>query len=116
MKKVKDQKPRKVRHLRIRAKIQGVTARPRLMVFRSNQHIYAALIDDSHSKTLASVSDKDLKGKETKMVKATKVGEMVAKKAQELKINEVVFDRGGYLYHGRVKNVAEGARSGGLKF
>lgn len=103
-------------HRRIRSKISGNSARPRLFVFRSNQHIYANLIDDEKRVTLALAKDTEIKEGKTKTEKALLVGELIAKKALEKKINEVVFDRGGYLYHGRVKQVAEGARKGGLKF
>ncbi|MEK7579871.1 MAG: 50S ribosomal protein L18 [Patescibacteria group bacterium] len=96
-----------IRHKRVRAVIKGTAARPRLSVFRSNKHIYAQLIDDTKGITLLSSSDK----KST----ALKIGEDLAKKAVEKGIKEVVFDRGGYKYHGRVKDIAEGARSGGLK-
>ena len=108
---------RKKRHKRVRAKVQGTTKRPRLCVFRSSQHIYAQIIDDDKNKTLVSVKDLELKGeKKGKTAVASQVGELIAKKAQEKKITKVVFDRGGYKYHGRVKALAEGARKGGLKF
>lgn len=107
---------RKIRHQRIRAKISGTSARPRLFVFRSNQHIYAQLIDDSQHKTLFAATEKEIKSGKTKVEKAQMVGELIAKKATEEKIKEVVFDRGGYIFHGRVKAVAEGARKGGLVF
>jgi large subunit ribosomal protein L18 len=87
-----------------------------LTVFRSNTQIYAQLIDDVHGKTLASASSLGMKEKMTKTEQAAKVGAMVAKNAQEKGIKEVVFDRNGYLYHGRVKQLAEAARQGGLKF
>jgi large subunit ribosomal protein L18 len=101
---------------RTRAKIFGTKLKPRLSVFRSNKHIYAQLIDDEAQKTLASSSDLDLKTKTSKSESAQMVGEEIAKKGGELKIGEVIFDKGGYKYHGRVKSVAEGARKGGLKF
>jgi len=107
------------RHKKIRAKISGTKDRPRLYVFRSNQHIYASLIDDVSSKILASVSDKDLKISGKKVAKvdlAKQVGTAIAKKAQENKIEKVVFDRGGLIFHGRVKALADGAREAGLKF
>jgi len=104
------------RHRRIKAKIFGSRQIPRLSVFRSNKHIYAQLIDDNKGLVLASVSDKDLKIKGKKVDAAKLVGETIAKKANNLKINKVVFDRGGFQYHGRVKNLAEGAREAGLKF
>ena len=102
------------RHKKIRSRISGTSERPRLFVSRSNTHIYASLINDVEGKTLLTIWDKDLKG--TKTEKAEKVGEAVAKEAQAKKIDLVVFDRGGYKYHGRVKALAEAARKGGLKF
>jgi large subunit ribosomal protein L18 len=109
---------RKRRHKRIRAKIFGIEKRPRLCVFRSTKHIYAQLIDDEKGHTIASANDLELKGieKMTKIEKAKEVGKLIAKKAKEKNIEKVVFDRGGYKYHGRVKALAEGAREGGLKF
>jgi len=104
---------------RIRKKINGVSARPRLSVFRSNADIYAQLINDENGSTIASVSslDKDIKAqKVTKIEKSKLVGNAIARKAIELGLTTVVFDRGGYIYHGRVKAVAEGAREGGLQF
>ncbi|HOG05292.1 MAG: 50S ribosomal protein L18 [Paludibacter sp.] len=100
----------------IRRKVSGTAQKPRLTVFRSNTQIYAQLIDDVHGKTLASASSLGMKEKMTKTEQAAKVGAMVAKNAQEKGIKEVVFDRNGYLYHGRVKQLAEAARQGGLKF
>lgn len=106
------------RHKKIRMDIRGTQDRPRLLVFRSNQHIYAQLIDDDKAKILINVADKDLKIKkgEKKSDIAKEVGKTIAQKALEAKIETVVFDRGGTLYHGRVKALAEGAREGGLKF
>jgi large subunit ribosomal protein L18 len=104
---------------RIRKKISGVSAKPRLSVFRSNADIYAQLIDDENGQTIASASsrDKDIKAqKVTKTEKGKLVGSVIARKATELGLTTVVFDRGGYIYHGRVKAVAEGAREGGLQF
>ena len=104
---------------RIRKKINGVAARPRLSVFRSNTEIYAQLINDDNGSTIASVSslDKDIKAqKVTKTEKSKLVGNAIARKANDLGLTTVVFDRGGYIYHGRVKSVAEGAREGGLQF
>ncbi len=104
---------------RIRKKINGVAAKPRLSVFRSNAEIYAQLINDDNGLTLASVSSRDkdiLAQKVTKTVKSKLVGNAIARKAAELGVTTVVFDRGGYIYHGRVKAVAEGAREGGLQF
>ena len=105
------------RHRRVRAKVFGTLERPRLSVYKSLSHIYAQVINDEKGQTLVSASDRELnlKGK-TKTEKAAEVGRLIAKKAQEKKIAAVVFDRGGYKYHGRVKALAEGAREGGLKF
>jgi large subunit ribosomal protein L18 len=103
----------------IRKKVNGTAARPRLSVFRSNSDIYVQLIDDADSKTLAAASsrDKDIVAqKVTKVEKSKLVGAAIARKAAELGLKEVVFDRGGNLYHGRVKAVADGAREGGLQF
>lgn len=108
----------KIRY-RIRKKVAGVAEKPRLSVFRSNTDIYAQLIDDTKGFTLAAASskDKDIAAqKGTKTEKSKLVGAAIARKATELGINTVVFDRGGNLYHGRVKAVAEGAREGGLQF
>ncbi len=109
------------RHQRVRAKISGTAQCPRLAVFRSSQHIYAQLIDDVAQKTIISVSDLKLdsgkaKSKETLTERAKKVGNMVAKLALEKGKESIVFDRGGFAYHGVVKAVAEGAREAGLKF
>jgi len=103
----------------IRKKINGTSAKPRLSVFRSNTEIYAQLIDDVSGQTLAAASSKEKSiaaQKTTKSEKSKLVGTAIAAKATELGLTEVVFDRGGYLYHGRVKAVADGAREGGLKF
>lgn len=101
----------------MRAKISGTAKIPRLCVFRSSKHIYAQLIDDEKSKTLISTSDLEIKkAKDKKINLASKVGKLIAKKAIEKKITKVVFDRGGYKYHGRVRALAEGAREGGLSF
>lgn len=128
---------RQRRHKRVRAKIIGTSKRPRLCVFRSHQHIYAQLISDEKGETLVAASDQELKRKtqSTKRKATTKkpkpekevartgkvavafeVGKLIAQKALEKKIEKVVFDRGGYQYHGRVKALAEGAREAGLKF
>lgn len=106
------------RHTRVRAKISGTPECPRLNVFRSAKHIYAQLIDDVNGVTLCSASSlsKDFEGNGGNKEGAKKVGELIAKHAAEKGISEVVFDRGGYLYHGRVKDLADGAREGGLKF
>lgn len=111
-------KARLKRHVRVRAKIKGTAARPRLNVFRSSKHIYAQIIDDVAMVTLASAStmDKAFEGSGGNKDAARQVGAAVAKAAAEKGISEVVFDRSGYLYHGRVKELAEGAREGGLKF
>ena len=104
---------------RVRKKITGTTGRPRLSIFRSNSDIYAQLIDDSAGTTLASASSRDkdiLAQKGTKVEKGKLVGAAIARKATELGLLDVTFDRSGYLYHGRVKAVADGAREGGLKF
>ena len=103
------------RHKRIRSRISGTSDCPRLSVFRSNKHISVQLIDDSNAKTLASVHSRDVKGK-TMMEKAVLVGTEISKKASALKIDKVVFDRGGFIYTGKVKALAESARAGGLKF
>lgn len=100
----------------IRHKISGTAQKPRLTVFRSNTNIYAQLIDDVQGVTLASASSLGLKEKTTKIEQAAKVGELVAKAAQEAGITHVVFDRNGYLYHGRIKQLADAAREAGLKF
>ena len=101
---------------RVRNKISGTTECPRMSVFRSNKQIYVQIIDDLSGKTLAAASSLGMTEKVAKKDQAAKVGEMIAKKAQEAGITTVVFDRNGYLYHGRVKEVADAARNGGLKF
>src|SRR3954452_9047720 len=101
---------RKKRHARVRTKLSGTAARPRLNVFRSNKHIYAQLIDDANGVTLASAStlDKEISLESTSNVDAAKkVGEVIAKRAVEKGVSEVVFDRGGYLYHGRIQALAD---------
>lgn len=116
--KVKSQRRQNIRY-RIRRKISGETGKPRLSIFRSNADIYAQLIDDSKGETLAAASsrDKDIAAqKGTKSEKSKLVGAAIARKASELGITTVTFDRGGYLFHGRVKSVADGAREGGLQF
>ena len=107
---------KETRHKRVRAKIKGTNERPRLSVFKSNKYIALQLIDDVTGKTIVSVSDSQEKGKGTKTDKAKTAGKKLAELALAKKIKEVVFDKGGYKYHGRVKAVAEGAREGGLKF
>jgi len=101
---------------RVRNKISGTTERPRMSVFRSNKQMYVQIIDDLSGKTLVASSSLGLDEKMTKKEQAAKVGELIAKKAQEAGITTVVFDRNGYLYHGRVKEIADAARNGGLKF
>ncbi len=111
-------KARLKRHKRVRAKISGTALRPRLNVFRSTNNIYAQLIDDVAGVTLASASTlgKELNGYGGNKEAAKKVGKLIAERAAQKNITEVVFDRGGYIFHGRVKELAEGAREGGLKF
>jgi len=118
-KKINKNENRKARHSRVRKKINGTPDRPRLNIYRSGNHIYAQIIDDSVGHTLVSAStlDKSLNLTSTSNKEAAKhVGEIVAKKALEKGIEEVVFDRGGYIYHGRIKELAESAREAGLKF
>ena len=111
-------KERQKRHLRVRNHIHGTAERPRLNVFRSLAHIYVQIIDDEKGVTLTAASslDKDFEGSGGNIDGAKKVGAAIAKKALSAGITEVVFDRGGYIYHGRVKALAEAAREGGLKF
>ena len=106
------------RHTRVRGKISGTPERPRLNVFRSNANIYAQIIDDVNGVTLAAAStlEKDFEGAAGNKEAARKVGTLVAERAKAKGIEEVVFDRGGYVYHGRVAELAEGAREAGLKF
>lgn len=116
--KVDVNKKRLVRHKRVRAKISGTAERPRLNVFRSLSNIYAQIIDDTTGTTLVSASsvEKGFEGNGGNKEAAKKVGMMIAERAKEKGITEVVFDRGGYVYHGRVQELAEGAREGGLRF
>ncbi len=108
---------RERRHRRIRGKVVGTAERPRLVVYRSNKGISAQLVDDLEAKTLAAASWLNLKTfKGNKTEQAAEVGKLLAANAKQAGIGSVVFDRGGYLYHGRVKALAEGAREGGLKF
>ncbi|TDG78208.1 hypothetical protein C5L31_001394 [Secundilactobacillus malefermentans] len=110
-------KTRQKRHMRVRNKISGTAERPRLNVFRSNKNIYAQIIDDVAGVTLVSASTLDDEVKDgNKSEQAATVGSLIAKRASEKKIKNVVFDRGGYLYHGRVKELAEQARENGLEF
>lgn len=112
------------RHRRIRDQIKGTSERPRLSVYRSNKHVYVQLIDDASNRTLIGISDKAVQSagqrikKEhlTKSQKSRTLGVLLAKKAEEGKIKKVVFDKGGYAYHGRTKAIAQGAREGGLEF
>ena len=106
------------RHIRVRRKISGTAERPRLCVYRSNSNIYAQIIDDVAGNTLvaASTLDKEIKTKHANKEAAKEVGTLIAKRAADKKIVDVVFDRGGYIYHGVVKELAEAAREGGLKF
>ncbi len=108
-------KRRKSIRLRIRNKISGTAEQPRLAVFRSNKNIYAQLVDDVSGNTLTGVSSTGVKG-ENKVEVSKEVGKQIAEKAKGLGIQKVVFDRSGYLYHGRVKAIADGAREGGLQF
>jgi large subunit ribosomal protein L18 len=103
------------RHTRVRKRVSGTPARPRLVVFRSLKHIYVQLVDDSANRTIATVGDLDILTMK-KSEKATEVGKRIAERAKAAGITQVVFDRAGYQYHGRVKAVAEGAREGGLEF
>ena len=114
--------PRQRRHVRVRAKVKGTTQRPRLNVFRSSAHIYAQLIDDRRGHTLAAACDleKEIQGRAgenaPKSARAKVVGQVIAERAKAAGHTSVVFDRGGFLYHGRVKAVADGAREAGLEF
>ncbi len=121
LKQINKEANRKARHSRVRKKLSGTPQKPRLNVYKSNTNIYAQIIDDIAGKTLVSAStlDKDLKGvldSTSNKEAAKKVGEALGKKALDNGIKEVVFDRSGYLYHGKVKELAEGAREAGLKF
>ncbi len=107
---------RAIRHRRVRSRISGSLERPRLSVFKANQHIYAQLIDDNAGKTLASASSLEIKSKGKKSEIAKEVGKLVATKATAKNIKTVKFDRGGFAYHGRIEALAEGAREGGLEF
>ncbi|MFA5420832.1 MAG: 50S ribosomal protein L18 [Patescibacteria group bacterium] len=119
MNKQKEARNKKIRRqVKIRFKISGTSSRPRLSVFRSNKGMFIQLIDDSIGKTLASVNFKELKGSEklTKVEQSLAMGKILGEKALKQNISEIVFDRSGYKYHGRVKAVADGAREAGLKF
>mgnify|MGYP003330201113 FL=1 len=102
------------RHIRVRAKVKGTEERPRLVVFRSDKHIYAQLVNDVVQRTIATVTDSGLTGKKTE--KSVEVGKRIAEKAKAAGISKVVFDRAGYQYHGRVAALATAAREGGLSF
>jgi large subunit ribosomal protein L18 len=118
---LKKQEKKIRRHKRVRAKVFGTKEIPRLCVFRSHQHIYAQLIDDEKGNTIVEAQEKEIKkpdagDRKAKTALAYAVGKLVAERALEKKIKKIVFDRGGYKYHGRVKALAEGAREAGLKF
>ena len=110
-------KSRQRRHKRVRKRIHGAAERPRLAVYRSNRHIYVQLVDDVEGRTLAAASslEEDTRGGGDKKDVAKRVGELIAKRAREAGVERAVFDRGGRLFHGRVRSVAEGAREGGLQ-
>ena len=118
IKKIDRKATRQRRHLRVRRKISGTPECPRLCVFRSNSNIYAQIIDDVAGNTLVSAStlDKEIKTKHANKEAAKEVGKLIAKRAAEKNIKDVVFDRGGYIYHGVIKELAEAAREGGLQF
>ena len=118
IKKMDTNKQRKKRHKRVRAKVTGTPSRPRLNVFRSRAHIYAQVIDDAAGVTLCAASsvEKSFDGASGNKEAAKKVGKLIAERAKEKGVETVVFDRGGYLYHGRVQALAEGARESGLTF
>ena len=118
VKKLDRAEARAKRQRRVRSKISGTPESPRLNVFRSAKHIYAQIIDDVNGVTLAAAStlEKDFEGNGSNKEAARKVGQMIAKNAAAKGVSEVVFDRAGYLYHGRIQELAEGAREGGLKF
>ena len=118
IKKIDRKAERERRHIRVRNKISGTAERPRLCIFRSNSNLYVQIIDDVNANTLvqASTLDKEVKTKHSNKEAAKEVGTLIAKRASEKNIKEVVFDRGGYIYHGVVKELAEAAREGGLVF
>jgi large subunit ribosomal protein L18 len=116
---IEKRKKRKIRHIRVRAKIKGTAEKPRFSVFRSNKHVFLQLINDAEGETLVSVSDTKADKKILSLPKTERArlaGKKLAEKAKDKKIKKAVFDRGGYIYHGRIKAAAEGAREGGLKF
>ena len=106
---------RQRRHLRVRKKVSGTAERPRLVVFRSDKHIYAQLVDDDAGRTLVAADSREVGEAENRKEAARKVGELVARRASDAGIETVIFDRGGNKYHGRIAALAEGARSGGLR-
>lgn len=118
IKKIDRKLERERRHIRVRNKISGTAERPRLCVYRSNSNLYVQVVDDVAGNTLAQAStlDKEVKTKHANKEAAKEVGALIAKRASEKKIKEVVFDRGGYIYHGVVKELAEAARENGLEF
>ncbi len=118
IKKINRKLERERRHIRVRTKVSGTAMRPRLCVYRSNSNLYVQIIDDVAGNTLvqASTLDKEVKTKHANKEAAKEVGTLIAKRAIDKNIKEVVFDRGGYIYHGVVKELAEAAREGGLKF
>jgi large subunit ribosomal protein L18 len=107
---------RSKRHKRVRVHVAGTSQKPRLAVFRSLNHLYAQLIDDAESRTLAAASTLEMKAKGNGVAQATEVGKAIAAKAKAAGVNAVVFDRGGFLYHGRIKALADAAREAGLEF
>lgn len=113
MKRTKKQSRQRI-HLRVRRKVSGTGERPRLSVFRSNKSIYCQVIDDLTGRTVVAANSSDVTG--TKVEQAMQVGRLIAERAQAAGISSVVFDRSGYLYHGRIRSLAEGAREGGLQF
>jgi large subunit ribosomal protein L18 len=116
MSKLTQQQARRRRHARVRGKVRGTTERPRLAVFRSNRTIYVQLIDDVQGTTLCSADSRATGDAGDKSAQAKAVGQMIAERAKAAGVDTVVFDRGGFLYHGRVKALADGAREGGLNF
>ena len=104
------------RHRRVRVHVEGTSQRPRLAVFRSLNHVYAQLIDDTAGRTMAAASTVELKSKGDGVAKAQEVGKVIATKAKSAGVSQVVFDRGGFLYHGRIKALADAAREAGLEF
>jgi len=116
MSKIDKKELRLKRRRRVRAKVSGTSQRPRLAVYKSLTNVYAQLIDDTKGITLTQANLKEISKAKNDMAGALQVGKLIAKKGKELKIVEVIFDRGGYNYHGKIKSLADGAREGGLKF